>query len=570
MKVSEHMSSKDNLSAIAARYWQFLREEIPTMALSASQPLGGELLREAPEDYARREQRASEFLAELDQVDARGLEVQQFATWTLMREELELLREAYRVNAHLRPSLFPFGPDLLVAYVADGVALLSEQDALDWLNRLSSVANGLDGVVRSLQAGIDAGLRYPRLHLRNAVANVKSLLQGDASSSQLHGPFLRVAGRSSAIDALANRSLEIIQDKVLPAIAAYGEFIEGPLSAVARDSISCCDDADGRAFYDHLIRRFATVAASPEKIHALGLSEVERLDAEARQAASAAGFDGDVATFRRVMSDDPKQYAPSATALREEMEILSKRIEPKLPAFFGRLPRVTYGVQSIPDAASARMPPAYAQPSPADCSAPGIHWITSHPTKAPRFMHIPLALHEAWPGHLMHLALLHEQEHLPDFQRFGALGYTACLEGWALYCERLGEDMGLYDTPDKRFGRIEMEMWRAVRLVVDTGIHAKGWSRQEAMDFASARLALPLETLEAEIDRYISMPGQALAYQLGNIKFRELRERAEKTLGPNMRLRDFHDALMAAGPVSLPVLDVVIDHWITRQKHSGL
>jgi uncharacterized protein (DUF885 family) len=230
---------------------------------------------------------------------------------------------------------------------------------------------------------------------------------------------------------------------------------------------------------------------------------------------------------------------------------------------------MTYGVESIPEAVAEGMPPAYALPNPADKSGPGTHWITSLPAKCPRYMHLPLALHEAWPGHLMHLALIQEQDHLPAFRRHGALGYSACLEGWALYCERLGEELGLYDTPQKRYGAIEMEMWRAVRLVVDTGLHAKGWSRQQAIDFAMANLAMPETTLVAEVDRYIGMPAQALAYQLGNLKFRQLRREAEHRLGDDFRVRDFHDALMACGPVTLPILESLMHDWISRTAQGN-
>ena len=275
-----------------------------------------------------------------------------------------------------------------------------------------------------------------------------------------------------------------------------------------------------------------------------------------------AGFPDDVEGFRRRLQTDNQQFAPNAEALREQIEVLSKRIEGRIPEFFGRTPRTTYGVSSIPEAVADKMPPAYAQPNPADGSAAGVHWVTSLPGKCPRYIHLPLALHEAWPGHLMHLALIQEMDQLPDFRRFGALKYTACLEGWALYCEALGEDMGFYDTPEKRYGRLEMEMWRAVRLVLDTGIHAQGWDRDKAIAFFRENMAMPLETLTAEVDRYIGLPGQALAYQLGNLKFRELRARAQAVLGEQFRIRDFHDALMAAGAVTLPVLELLINDWI--------
>ncbi|WP_082793121.1 DUF885 domain-containing protein [Ramlibacter tataouinensis] len=559
------MKKTSPLSRLCDAYWQLVREEQPLLALMAGQPLGLELMREAPEDHTRRAQRASEILSQAREIDPAVLDAKERVTLSLLRWELELIQEAFLSRAHNRPSLFPLGPEFLLSYASNSVALLNQRDAEDWLTRLSSIPKGLDGTIRSLQAGIDAGIRYPRLHLEGASGNVRGILKAPAKASPLHGPFLRAAGRSADIDQLAERGLEILADAVIPALTRYADFIDGPLSSVARDSISCCDDIDGRMHYEYLVRRYTTISETPEALHVLGLAEVERLEQESKIVAAAAGFGDDVAGFRRALNEDPDQYAQTAEALRQEIEVLSKRIEPILPGLFGNLPRITYGVQSIPVAISERMPPAYAQPSPADRTSAGIHWITSHPAKLPRYMHLPLALHEAWPGHLMHLALMQEQEHLPDFRRHGALGYSACLEGWALYCEGLGEDMALYDTPQKRYGRLEMEMWRAVRLVVDTGLHVKGWSREEAIEYAVARMALPRATLEAEIDRYISMPGQALAYQLGNRKFRELRKRATEKLGSKLRLRDFHDALMAAGPVTLPVLESVINDWIDAQ-----
>ena len=281
-------------------------------------------------------------------------------------------------------------------------------------------------------------------------------------------------------------------------------------------------------------------------------------------AACEAGFKGDLPGYRRYLNTDPQFIAPSKEALLEQIEALSKRIDLKIPAYFGRIPRITYGVQQMSEAASALLFPAYAQPSPADCSGPGVHWVTAIPAKLPNFMHVPIALHEAWPGHLMHLGLIQEMQDLPDFRRFGALGYSACLEGWALYCEGLGVEMGLYRTPHQTYGRLDMEMWRACRLVVDTGLHTRGWTRAEAIAYMAANMALPLPTIESEVDRYIGMPAQALAYQIGMLKFRELRTRAQEQLGEHFDVRAFHDQLLAAGPVTLPVLERLTDDYLSR------
>jgi uncharacterized protein (DUF885 family) len=221
-------------------------------------------------------------------------------------------------------------------------------------------------------------------------------------------------------------------------------------------------------------------------------------------------------------------------------------------------------VQSIPPAAAEKLPLAYAQPSSADGRSPGIFWISSLPERVPVYMLASLVLHEAWPGHLMHIALMQEMESLPMFRRANFTKYSACLEGWAMYCESLGHEMGLYQTPHEEFGRLDMEMWRACRLVVDTGIHLLGWSRTQAIDFMVARLALSRQAIEAEVDRYIAMPAQALGYMIGGLKFRELRKRAQTRLGSRFDLRAYHDQLIGAGAVTLPVLEEVIDQWLDR------
>jgi uncharacterized protein (DUF885 family) len=293
---------------------------------------------------------------------------------------------------------------------------------------------------------------------------------------------------------------------------------------------------------------------------------VARLEREIESVARDAGYGGNVPGYRAFLASDAQFVAPSRDALRESIEALCKRVDRRIPEFFGLIPRITYGVQSIPDAVSARMPPAYAQPSPADGSAAGIFWISGLPSKAPSYLHPALVVHEAWPGHLMHLALLNEQSELPAFRRYGAVKYTACVEGWALYCEVLGVELGVYTTPHEHYGRLEMQMWRAVRLVVDTGMHWHGWSREQAVAYMAERLSLSRETIEGEVDRYAALPAQALGYQIGGLKFGELRQRAEAQLGARFKHRDFHAAVMSAGAVTLPVLDDLVSDWLQRQQ----
>ena len=551
------------LADLADRYWRFYCHEWPLYAVLAGEATpDATLFREAPADHDRRDRRAGELLAELDGIALDGLTLQDRATHRLLRRELESIRSLHAVAAHLRPSLSPTGPAMMVSYFANSSSVDDAEGAERFVDRLATVPAHLSDLRESLQAGHDRGIRYPRVTLDCAAGAIRDAVAGPAEALTWSGPIRRspAAGREG-VRRQAERALALIRDKLVPAFESFATFLEGPLADGARTTVACTDAPLGRELYRTLVRDFTTTDMSPEEIHELGLAEVARLESEMEAIAAEAGFAGDLPGYRHFLADD-RFLAPSKEALRERLEVLCKRIDGRVPTFFGRIPRITYGVESMPEAVAKRLPPAYAQPNPADRSAPGIFWITSLPERCPSPMHLPMALHEAWPGHLMHIALMQEAEDLPAFRRHGAIRFPACIEGWAIYCEGLGVDMGLYQTPDQHFGRLEMEMWRALRLVVDTGIHWHSWSRERAIDTMAQHMAMSRPTIEAEVDRYISWPGQALAYQVGNLEFRRLRSLAKSRLEDRFNLRAFHDELLAAGPVSLPVLGDIVDDWI--------
>jgi uncharacterized protein (DUF885 family) len=566
------ISASFALDELAERYWAFRCDEFPIGAILAGvEPAGDRLTRDAPDDYDRRVAWAAEAMEELDVIMTDGLSQTDRSTHMLLRGELAAIVDSVVQQAHLRPSIYPLGPEFLLATWASMTSLATVQDARRYIDRLATVGDSLADVQRCLSKGRERGLRYPRLVVERAIEVVT---KGHASiaieANPFFGPLKPLAARGAAFGELIDEGRAIIANSVAPAFADYVQFLRDILLPAARDDLACTGDIDGEGHYRFLIRQFTTIDMAPGDIHSLGLAEVGRITAEMEKVAAQAGFEGELGEFKRRLQTDNSQVLESGEALREAVEILSKRIDARIPEFFGRIPRATYGVKSIPEAIAAAMPPAYAQPNPADNSAAGVHWITSIPAKLPRYMHLPIALHEAWPGHLMHLALIQELTDLPAFRRHGAMNYSACLEGWALYSEGLGEDMGLYDTPEKRYGRLEMEMWRAVRLVVDTGLHLKGWSRSQAIDYFRAHMAMPVETIEAEVDRYVGLPGQALGYQLGNLKFRELRSRAEAALGARFDIRAFNDALASAGAVSLTVLDQTIETWLELRSKDDV
>lgn len=568
--MAEHDGAAAALDALAERYWQFLRHEFPLSALLAGQPNDDPtMFRESPADVDRRAATAAALLAELDAIAPEALAPQPRITHGLLRRELSDLCEAHATGSHLRPWLLPVGPEFSTVFFANSVELPDADAARRYGARLATLPGYLADVQACLQRGLERGLRYPRPVLQAAHANLLALVSGPVEAMPWLGPFRRSpAAGSGALDAEARRARDEVEQRLLPALRAYAGFVQDRLLPAARDSIACTDDPGGAAYYAFWVRHFTTVPMEPMAIHALGLSEVERLEREVEAVAAQAGFAGDAAGYRRFLREDPRFRAPSADALREAVEVLAKRIDGRIPSLIGRLPRSSYGVQSIPPAAAEKLPLAYAQPNPADGSAAGQLWISSLPDRAPLYTLVSITLHEAWPGHLMHIALMQEMDELPAFRRGNFTKYTACLEGWAMYCESLGHELGLYETPHQHFGRLDMALWRACRLVVDTGLHVGGWSRAQAADYMAERLTLSRAAIEAEVDRYIAMPGQALAYLIGGLKFHELRERASARLGPAFQLRAFHDQLLAAGAVTLPVLEDTIDRWL-QQHHAA-
>jgi uncharacterized protein (DUF885 family) len=567
------MSPAQDLEALAERYWQFECHEMPLTGVLAGQALPDAVLfRESAADHARRAERAGTLAAEVARIDTAALAPQQRATHALLLRELRGLVAQHAVQAHLRPWLFPAGPDFTAMFWANSTAIADTAGAALYVDRLASLPGHLRDVQANIEAGHAQGYRYPRVVLQCAAGNTRGIVGTAPEASAWLGPFKRSAVAAlPGVQAQGERALAVVRDMLLPALRGWAAFLDGLIHRGARETLSCVDGPAGDAradYYPHWVRHFTSTDLSPDQVHALGLQEVARIGAQIEAVAAEAGHAGDVPGYRAFLAGAPQFIAPSKEALRESIEVLAKRIDRRIPDFFGRIPRSTYGVDSMPEAVSARMPPAYAQPGPADGTAAGVFWVSGLPAKCPSYLHPALVVHEAWPGHLMHIALLNEQQDLPAFRRYGAVKYTACIEGWALYCETLGIEMGVYTTPHQHYGRLEMEMWRAVRLVVDTGIHAMGWTRDRAVSYMASLLTLSRETIEGEVDRYAALPAQALAYQIGNLKLRELRQRAETRLGDRFDRRGFHAAVMTAGAVTLPVLDDLVMHWLSQQEEQ--
>jgi len=325
---------------------------------------------------------------------------------------------------------------------------------------------------------------------------------------------------------------------------------------------------DGAAWYALRVRQYTTTSLTPAAIHQLGLSEVKRIRAQMDSVIASTGFTGSFAEFSRFLRTDPRFFFTDSASLVQGYRDIAKRVDPGLIRLFGRLPRLPYGVTTIPSYTARSQTTAYYQPGSPDAGRPGWYYVNTYDLKSrPKWEMEALSLHEAVPGHHLQIALSQEMTAVPEFRRYG--GYTAFVEGWGLYAESLGPELGLYEDPYFKFGQLTYEMWRAVRLVIDTGIHSMGWSRQQAIDFFKENAPKAEQDITVEVDRYIVWPGQALAYKIGQLKIRELRDSAASALGSKFDVRAFHDAVLENGALPLDLLEARIREWVAARKARG-
>lgn len=556
-------ASSASLTRLADEYWAFRVREQPLLGLAVGDDRWpSELDRESLGDYARRDRSLQTFLARAHALPSAELGDAERTTLEALVAEIELERRAFTLGLHTEPLLHPFGPHVAIATLPDQVALSTTEDVDAYVRRLEAIPRYFDDVLDRLRFGSASGRRVPAVLIPRLLDACRPQ---HASANAVDGwakPLARMTTSlgNGAHSAALDRVSRAVERAVRPAFGKLAEFLEHELPR--HDAVSVSTGPCGPALYELLIEMRVGPDQSIDEIHSYGLAEVMRIQAAQRRVQAEVGTPGDLRAFLTERAARAEGRASTAEALLDRARALAKRIDGCIPRFFGRIPRSSYAVELMAPEAASGMPPAFAQPPPADGSLPGVHWVNPLIERTPLGALLPLALHEAWPGHLMHGALLNELDHLPAFRRFGMMKATAYVEGWALYCERLGLDMGLYTTPDDHLGRLDMEMWRAVRLVVDTGMHALGWTRDQALAYMTAHTTLPLSTCESEIDRYIGTPAQALAYKIGERRILSLRQRAEACLKERFDLRGFHDRVLNCGPASLDVLEAHVRKWI--------
>jgi uncharacterized protein (DUF885 family) len=441
------------------------------------------------------------------------------------------------------------------------------KDYEDIIARLNGVPTVVDQTMALLRKGLAAGITPPRITLRDVPQQVKNQLEPDPTKSAFLRPFQKFPVEFSETQKTRLRlAAELaLKEKVLPSFTKLHEFIANDYVPGARETIACGDLPDGKAWYEFNARAMTTTKLSPQQIHNIGLSEVARIRAEMNKVIATSGFKGSFDEFLAFLRSDPQfSYTNAADLLRGYRDIC-KRADPELARLFGKLPRLPYGVKPIPSYAEKSQTTAYYQPGSPDAGRPGYFYANTYDIKTRLTWEMEaLTLHEAVPGHHLQIALAQELEDIPNFRKHGH--YTAFVEGWGLYAESLGTEMGFYTDPYSKFGQLTYEMWRAIRLVVDTGMHSMGWTRQQAIDYFLANASKNAHDITVEVDRYIVWPGQALAYKIGELKIKELRATATKELGDKFDVREFHDEILGNAAVPLDVLEARIKQWIASKR----
>jgi uncharacterized protein (DUF885 family) len=467
----------------------------------------------------------------------------------------------YRLPISKAGGFHTFFPDLYQLTSFDQTG-----DYENYVSRLEKIRKYFDESIELMRLGLQTGFIPPRVTLEGVDQSVRAQIVENPAQSPFFEPFKGFPATVSGVDQerLIESAHEAIAKSVVPAYEALSKFINEEYYPASRLSIAAVDLPNGHELYRQRIRFYTTLDLSPEEIHETGQNEVRRIRLEMEDVIHKTDFVGDFKAFIEFLRTDPRFYAETPEALLKETGYLMKRVDGELPRLFKTLPRLPYGIRPVPDFSAPGNTTAYYMPGTGDGTKAGFYYVNTYDLKSrPLYEMEALSLHEAVPGHHLQLALQQELPNLPDFRRF--YWFTSYVEGWALYAERLGLEMGFYMDPYSDFGRLSYEMWRACRLVVDTGMHALNWTRQQAIDFMAANTSSTLLNIQNEVDRYIAWPGQALAYKIGELKIRQLRDRAEKELGLKFNIREFHDVILLGGSLPLTVLEARVDEWIKSQ-----
>jgi uncharacterized protein (DUF885 family) len=560
------VSEAKKLHELFASEWDYQLEQHPTWASR----LGDRRWNERWEDrsldsIARQHSHNIEALAKLKAIDRDALSASDQLNYDLFAKDCENAIEEHRYRWYLMPINQLWGVQNMDD-LARALPFERLKDYEDWLARLRGFPTYIEQTIVLMREGIRQRMILPKIVLERIPAQIDHQIVNDPKDSPFYKPFMQFAGSMAEADRarLTLTAADVIKSDVVPAFRRFKEFFVKDYLPAAPDQVGMWQLPQGEEMYRFAARLHTTTNMTPEEIHEIGQNEVRRIRGEMQAIIDKLGYKGSLSEFAGFLRSDPQFYYKTPEELLTAYRALTRRIDPMLVKVFKILPRSPYGVEAVPENIAPDTTTAYYRSPAADGSRAGTYFVNLHkPETRPKYEMMVLSLHEAVPGHHLQIALAMEEEGLPNFRRHG--GYTAFVEGWGLYAESLGQEMGLYDDPYSKFGQLIYEMWRAVRLVVDTGLHHMRWDRQKAIDFLLKNTAKQELDVVNEIDRYLAIPGQALAYKIGQLKISAIRFKAEKMLGTQFDIRAFHDELLKDGALPLDLLEVKMDVWIAKR-----
>ncbi len=558
----------EDFTALMDQYWAAQLRNSPLTATSAGvTTYDAQLDQMSLAEFDRRAAEAAAFLARLNAIPAPSLSPADRTNRTILKRSLEDVIAGNRFGQRQMLYSTLGSPHDYYAGIAESQPFRTFADYENYLARIALVPARMRSYGEISAKAAREGFVQPCVTLSGFPATITGNIADDPAKSRFYLPF--AAERPAAIPGadwqrLQARARDLIQGQITPSYRDFAALYDRELKAKCRQSVGVSALPQGKEYYAYLVGNYTTTDLTPDEIHRIGLREVASIRADMVKVAASAGFPSREAMIADMRSN-PKYYAKSPAELLEATAIVTKTIDGKMPSLFTRLPRLPYGIRPMAAATAPGDTTARYQPGSPDAGVAGFYLVNTTKLDQRPLWEVPvLSVHEAVPGHHMQIATQQELD-LPAWRKYGTF-FTAFVEGWGLYSERLGTDMGLYDTPQKEMGRLSYQMWRATRLVVDTGLHSKGWTKERAVAFMKDNSALTDANIDAEVNRYISSPGQALAYKIGQLRIEELRTRSEQALGPKFDLRRFHDAVLGQGAVPLDALEAQIDAWIATER----
>ena len=517
------------------------------------------------EAYARRDQENQEVLGRLAKIDRSALSKIDQLNYDLFQKRYLDRVEQYKSHWFLMSFNQREGPQS-IDDLGSSLRFETLKDYEDWLGRMRTLPTYLEQEIALLRQGMREHMVHPKVIMERIPAQIDKQLVSDPTQSGFYKPFRSFPKGISASDQqrLQQAARQAVEQQVVPAFTRFKQFFASEYLPACYDQVGIWQLPQGEQLYTILIRHHTTTNMTPEEVHQIGLKEVARINGEMDRVMQQTGFKGSREEFFKFLRTDPQFFYKTPEELFQAYKAVAKTIDPNLVKVFRILPREPYGVEEIPAAFAPDTTAAYYRQGAADGSRAGTYFVNLYkPDARPKWEMIALSLHESVPGHHLQIARAHELGEMPNFRRYGE--YSVYVEGWGLYAESLGDDMGLYSDPYSKFGQLSYEMWRAVRLVVDTGIHVKHWTREQAIRYFMENCPKHELDITNEIDRYIAWPGQALAYKIGELKIKALRAHAREALGAKFDLKEFHDVLLGSGPVPLDILERNVDEWITAK-----